>query len=297
MEGVAAFAQILVAAQNRPALARVQVLGCLEAEAARLPVRAQLSAAPFAQVRLAGIFEYRNIVACGDGKNGVEIAGVPAQVHRNDGPGSRRNGGLDLARVHLERLRIRVHENRQRVLPQYHVDRGDKRVRRHQDLVARLDAQPVQAGEQRAGAVGRGQALLGAGQLRVGLFEPAHHRPAPAIPLSAAQRVEQSALLGLVEDRPLRERRGMSLGSAQNRGLVGRQVCRGRESRPRQRGGGHEASSSHGISLPEPILDYHHEFAGEFGRMWSEGAGRGIDPPRSLPADTGLALPKWMSSG
>ena len=47
---------------------------------------------------------------------------------------------LDLAGVDLERLRIGVDEDRQRVVHQHGVDRGDERVRRHDHLVAGPDS-------------------------------------------------------------------------------------------------------------------------------------------------------------
>ena len=46
---------------------------------------------------------------------------------------------FDQAGVDLKRLRIGVDEDRQRVVHQHGVDRGDERIRRHDHLVARPD--------------------------------------------------------------------------------------------------------------------------------------------------------------
>jgi len=164
-------------------------------------------------------------------------------VHRNDGPGARRDGGLDLARIHLECGCIRIYKNRQGVLAQYHVDRGDKCVGRNQDLVAWLDSKRVQAGEQGAGAVRRRQTVLGAGQLGIGPFEICDRLAVSAIPLSAVQRIEKRTFLRLVENRPGWKSRRMSLGAAQQRGLNGRPAGSETESRSRHWRGGQETSS------------------------------------------------------
>ena len=160
VEGMAAFPQFFVVADHRAALAGVEVLGCLEAEAAGLSVRAHLAAAPFRQVRLAGVLEHRDLVLRGDREDRVEIADAAPEVHRDDRLGRRRDRRFELARVHLHRLAVGIDEDRQRVLPQHHVHRRDERVRRHDHFVARLHAQRIQAGVQRGGAVRRGQAVF-----------------------------------------------------------------------------------------------------------------------------------------
>ena len=55
--------------------------------------------------------------------------------------------GFDLAGIHLEGLGVRIHKNRKRAMLQHHVDSRDKRIRRNQDLIARLDAEGAEAGE------------------------------------------------------------------------------------------------------------------------------------------------------
>ena len=57
------------------------------------------------------------------------------------GRGALGDGGLDLAGVDLERLGVGIDEDRQGVVQQNHVDRGDEGVGRHDHFVARPDAQ------------------------------------------------------------------------------------------------------------------------------------------------------------
>jgi len=67
VEGEATLPQLFVVAQDGPAFAGVQVLGRLEAEAAGLSPSAHFAPPPLGQMRLAGVFNYRNIVARGSG--------------------------------------------------------------------------------------------------------------------------------------------------------------------------------------------------------------------------------------
>ena len=138
-----------------------------------------------------------------------------------------------LRRVDLEGLRVGVDEDRQGVLQEHRVDRGDEGVGRNDHLVARLDADRRQRGEQGAGAVGGGHAVLGAGEVGVGRLEPVHALAAAAKPLAAVQDVEQVLLVALVEPRPARERLAADRLAPQQ----GRLVLVGRGGRGHRRGG------------------------------------------------------------
>ena len=187
-------------------------------------------------MRLAGVFEHRDIVARGGRQDGIEIADAAAEVHRNDGPSLRRDRRFELTRVQLERLGIRIDKDRDRILPQHRVNGRDERVRRHDDFIAGFNPHGIETGKQRARAVGGGQARLGPGQLRVSLLETSDVLAVAAVPFAAAQRVEDRALFGLVANRPGGKRRGVRFGATENSGAVAR-GARG-QGRAGQRGGG-----------------------------------------------------------
>ena len=97
VEGIAAVGQLVVVGQDRAALARVEVLARLEAEAAGGPDRAQLAAPPLAQVapgrrpRAPG-----SSGVAGDLQDRVQVAGVAAQVHGQKRGRPVRDRALDL---------------------------------------------------------------------------------------------------------------------------------------------------------------------------------------------------------
>ena len=109
---------------------------------------------------------------------------------------------LDLAGVDLEGLGIGVDEDRQRVVHQDGVDRGDERIRRHDDLVAGPDPQRGQRRDQRARAVGDGHAVLGAQHPRPGLLEAVGVVAVEPAPLPLAEDLHPGLLVVLGDDRP-----------------------------------------------------------------------------------------------
>src|SRR5262249_25488741 len=117
----------------------------------------------------------------------------------------------------------------------------DESVGRQDDFVARLDSQRVEAGKERAGAVGGGETRPRAGQPRVVLFEARHIFPVAPIPLAAAHRVENGPLLGLVEDRPGGGQAWMCVAPAEKRRALGGGV--GGERSASERRGGQESST------------------------------------------------------
>ena len=171
----------------------------------------------------------------GDRQDRVHVGHVAAQVDGHDGRGPVGDRRLDLAGIDLECLRVGVDEDRQGVLEQHRVDRGDERVGRNDHLVARLDADRRQRGEEGTRAVGGGHAMLRAGQLGVGRLELVHALAAAPVPLAAVQDVEQVFLIPLVEPGPAGEGLPANRFAAQQGRLV---LVGGRGRCDRQRGAG-----------------------------------------------------------
>ena len=91
------------------------------------------------------------------------------------------------------------------------------------------DAERGERREQRAGAVRRRQAPLGARQLGIGLLKSGGALAiASAVPLAALQRADERLLLPLVDDRPGRPALRAHLLAAQYGGLLRRSECRSR---------------------------------------------------------------------
>ena len=166
MEAACNLDVLVVARDQAAAFARIQVFGGLEAETTHLAEGAQFLVPPFAEVRLAGILDDREFVLARNGQDRIEIGSRPADVYRQDGSRAGRDGRLDLPRIHLKGLRIRVHKDRQRVLQQNGIDGRHERVDRHDHFVAGSDVQDVQRDEQRTGAVSSGKAMFGAQPVR-----------------------------------------------------------------------------------------------------------------------------------
>ncbi len=203
-----------------PAFARAEVLALLEAETAGDAVGAQLAAAPLAEVRLASVLDHRQIVLLADGQDRVQVHGGTADVYRQDGRRAVGDRGLHLARVDEEGLRIGVDKDRQRVVHQDGVDRGDESVGRDDHLLARSDAEGTQRGHQRAGAVGRGHAVLGPGHTLVGLLELRNLLPAEPAPAMSPHHGRHRVLVQLLRTRPGGKRPGTDSLSAEDGGLA-----------------------------------------------------------------------------
>lgn len=115
VEGARGFHHRIIIKQHRAAFAGVEILRCLEAEAAGYAISTHLAIAPFAEMRLAGVFDDRD-VALGDSENGVEVDGGSAHVHGQDEFRAIGDGGFHLLRVDLEGAAVTVDEHRQGML-------------------------------------------------------------------------------------------------------------------------------------------------------------------------------------
>jgi hypothetical protein len=88
-------------------------------------------------MRLTGVLKHGNPALCGDSQDSVHVGGGSPKVHRKDRARIGRDGRLNLIRVDLESLYVRIHEDRKRMLQQNWINTSDKRIRRDNHFVAR----------------------------------------------------------------------------------------------------------------------------------------------------------------
>lgn len=111
---------------------------------------------------LRGVFDDRDAVFGGDGVDGVEVGALAVQAHRDDGAGLGRDGGFEQRRVEVVGARVDIDIHR---LGAEHGDGfggGDVGEARSDDLVAVGHADRHLGDLQGVGAVGAGDAVLGA---------------------------------------------------------------------------------------------------------------------------------------
>jgi hypothetical protein len=160
VKAVAGFDERFVVCQNCAAFAGVQILARLKAETAGSAVRAHFPATPLGKVRLTRVFDDRDAASAPDLHDRVEIGGRAAEVDGHDDASFAGNRLLHLPRVDLEGVDVAVDEHRKGMHQQHGIHRGDEGVGRDDDLVARSDAERGQRRDDRARAVGRGEAVL-----------------------------------------------------------------------------------------------------------------------------------------
>ena len=164
--------QLLAVRDNRAGFPEgAQILAAVKAEATAGPKRARPPAFIFGAMRLTCVLNDRNLALGRDAHQRIHVRRQTGGVDGHDGGRAIGDQRLDLRRVHLERRRVDVGEDRYGVRLQNGVDGRDEGVRRDDDFVARADPGCGDRGDQRAGAVGRGEAALAAHQLRVALLE------------------------------------------------------------------------------------------------------------------------------
>ena len=124
-----------------------------------------------------GIFQHTQLVLARNGENRVHVAGQAAVVHRHDGLGARRDGGLDLARVDIERDRIAIDQHRIGAQVTDHLGGGGEGQRGRDHLVTGADAHGFQRQMQAGGGGIDGNAMHAAAQVVTKLlFEGARFR-------------------------------------------------------------------------------------------------------------------------
>ena len=102
--------------------------------------------------RLARILDDRNARGLRHGDYRIHVGALAVQVHGNHGAGSRRDRRSDGRGIDVARDRIDVDEPRRRAEAADASGRGEERIRRRDDFVARADAERHHRGQQRVGA-------------------------------------------------------------------------------------------------------------------------------------------------
>ena len=118
---------------------------------------------------LGRIFYHQKIVTGGDLHDGLHVAAHPRVVDRHNGLGAGGDCRLDQAFVHVERIGTDIDEDGDRAAKHEGVCRGDKSVRGHYHLVARL-ALSQDSGHFKGGRARMGEKGLAAAGLA---FQPA----------------------------------------------------------------------------------------------------------------------------
>ena len=117
-----------------------EVLRGVEREDAHATERADLLALPRRAVRLRAVLQHPDAQPLGQRLHGVEVGGLPVEVHGHDADRARRRLGGGIGGI--ERVvAVAVDEHRRGLGKADRLDRRERGVRRHQDLVAGLHAQ------------------------------------------------------------------------------------------------------------------------------------------------------------
>lgn len=135
-----------------PALDGVVDLGGVEAERAQVAPVEDGASFDFYSKGVGGIVDDLQAVAVGDLLYATDVAGIAIDVDGHYGRGLRGDGGLYPFRVEVAGFWVDVDEDGLAAVPPDAVGGGDKGVRRGDDLAG--DAQRLEGGEQRQGAVG-----------------------------------------------------------------------------------------------------------------------------------------------
>ena len=110
-------------------------------------------------------------MAGGDGLDRVHVGNHAEKAHRADRLRPRGDGGFYAARVHEVRVGLDVYEDRGRARVQDRADGRIEGVRDGDHFVAGAQPQPGKDRHQRHCAVGHGQGMLGAAELRPARLE------------------------------------------------------------------------------------------------------------------------------
>src|SRR5581483_5839902 len=108
-----------------------------------------------------------------------------AKVDRHNRPGTGSDRRLDLIRIDLRCLPVRVYEDRNCELEHDDIDGRDESIGRHDHLISRSDSERIQRSVERSGSAGSGNTALRSQYARplclkavgIGTVEPA-----PALP-------------------------------------------------------------------------------------------------------------------
>ena len=152
LEVVDALLGLLVVHDKRAALHGVVHLGGVEAQrghVARVEYRFPVT---FDAERVRRVVYHLEPVLVSDLLDALHVAGLAVAVHRHDGRGLRRYGGLNLVGIHAAVRGVDVHEHGLYAVPPDRVGRGHEAERRGDDLAGYPER--LQRGDKRQGAVG-----------------------------------------------------------------------------------------------------------------------------------------------
>src|SRR6266849_4693577 len=181
-----ALAQVGIVGGDHAPFAGRDGLDRMEAEDRCRAPAADRVAAVLAAERVGRVLDQREPVTGGDRPEAVEVDGLPAEMHRQDRAGARRDRGGDGLRVDVERPGIDVDEDRAGPDGEDHVAGRRPRHGGGDDLVAGPNA----CCQEREVKAGRGGAhrdgVRGANGVREGLLEGRHARTARQPPRAEA---------------------------------------------------------------------------------------------------------------
>ena len=171
-----------VVGHDHAALAGRHLLVRVEGEGPRAPERPDRPASQGRADRLAGVVDQQQAVSVGDLLDRVPVGRVPEHVDDHDGLRPIGDPSLEVGGVEVVRVGLDVDEDRRGPLEEEGVGARRERERRHQDLVARTDAERLDDQVQRRGARGDRDPVLDAGDLRCRALEPLGERTEPQHP-------------------------------------------------------------------------------------------------------------------
>ncbi len=140
---------------HRAAVAETaEVLGREEAEHGGGAVIANALPLVPRALRLRAVLDHDQLVLPGNLQDRVEVGRLAVQMHRDDGLRARRHLLRDFRRIEIEEALLEIAENYLRAGQADGFRRGNGRVDRRDDLIARADAETLQGGKQTACGAG-----------------------------------------------------------------------------------------------------------------------------------------------
>ena len=122
------------------------------------------------------VFNHRYAVFCGNGVNGVHVCALAVQADRDDGAGSRRDGGFELGRIKVVSARVNIDIHRLGAQQGHGFGGGNVGKAGGDDFIAGANAQCHLGDLQGVGAIGHGNAVPGAGEGGQLFFKLGHFR-------------------------------------------------------------------------------------------------------------------------
>jgi hypothetical protein len=194
--------QRLVVGRDDASFAGRQVLARLERERRQLPKGADGAGTVRRAMGMRRVFDQHEAVSIGEALESVHVGRLPGEMNRDDRPRARRDRRLDGLRIEGEGVEIDVGKNRYGVRFDDRRRSRQKRVRRHDDLIFRLDSQREQRDSQRDRAVDDRHTMPAAVHRSKAPLELLDLVTVEPSPLAAAERAQQAVFFRLAEDGP-----------------------------------------------------------------------------------------------